>query len=144
MNPYYTLGGFIPPGQSFPANPEYHASTAIVMSIIVDNYDKKSVDPVDIKGLAKAMAWEKRYLSILLVFYLLIYLDLNNKGFATPFITYSFKKTSKLHLFFSIHKIIIMISYFSKIVYILKFSEFLTYFLQLILTQNFYFYRHFL
>ena len=72
VNPYYTLGGFIPPGQSFPANPEYHASTAIVMSIIVDNYDKKSVDPVDIKGLAKAMAWEKRYLSTYITCFLFI------------------------------------------------------------------------
>ncbi len=61
VNPYYALGGFIPPGESFPANPKYHESTAIVMSIIVDNYDKKSVDPSDVKGLAKAMAWEKRY-----------------------------------------------------------------------------------
>lgn len=27
VNPYYTLGGFIPAGESFPENPEYHKET---------------------------------------------------------------------------------------------------------------------
>jgi len=65
VQPYYALGGFIPQGESFPANPEYHKSTAIVMSIILDNYDKKSDKQVDVKGLARAMAWEKRFIEFM-------------------------------------------------------------------------------
>lgn len=65
VNPYYTLGGFIPPGESFPENPQYHKATAIVISIIIDNFDKKSKDLKDIVGRQKAMAWEKRFIEFM-------------------------------------------------------------------------------
>jgi hypothetical protein len=32
-----------------------------VLTIILDNYDKKSRDPVKVQGLERAMAWEQRY-----------------------------------------------------------------------------------
>ena len=51
VNAYYMLGGFIPKGESFPENPEYHRANAIVLTIILDNYDKKSRDPVNVQGL---------------------------------------------------------------------------------------------
>ena len=38
-------------------------STALVLSILVDNFDKKSKDQQDIIGLKKAMAWEKRFVA---------------------------------------------------------------------------------
>ena len=63
VNAYYMLGGIIPKGESFPENPEYHRANAIVLTIILDNYDKKSRDPVNVQGLERAMAWEKRWVS---------------------------------------------------------------------------------
>jgi hypothetical protein len=36
-------------------------ATTIVLTIILDNYDKKSRDPVKVQGLERAMAWEQRY-----------------------------------------------------------------------------------
>ena len=65
VNPYYCLGGFIPKGSSFPENPEYHKADAVVMSIIVDNYDAKSKDPNDIRGLERAMEWEKVFIDFM-------------------------------------------------------------------------------
>jgi hypothetical protein len=35
-------------------------ATTIVLTIILDNYDKKSRDPVKVQGLERAMAWEQR------------------------------------------------------------------------------------
>ncbi len=32
-----------------------------MLTIILDNYDKKSRDPVKVQGLERAMAWEQRY-----------------------------------------------------------------------------------
>ena len=49
VQPYYCLGGFIPPGQGFPQDPQYHKADAVVMSIIIDNFDPKSKDPADIR-----------------------------------------------------------------------------------------------
>ena len=40
-----------------------YQSTALVLSILVDNFDKKSKDQQDIIGLKKAMAWEKRFVA---------------------------------------------------------------------------------
>jgi len=65
VNPYYCLGGFIPKGSSFPENPEYHKADAVVMSIIVDNFDPKSKNPVDIRGLERAMKWEKVFIDFM-------------------------------------------------------------------------------
>lgn len=66
VSAYYILGGFIPNGNTgFPEDPEYFKSTAIVMSIIVDNYDPKSTDPKDVEGLKKAMLWEEAYINFL-------------------------------------------------------------------------------
>jgi len=65
VNAYYALGGFIPKGESFPEKPEYHKATAFVMTLLVDNFDKKSQDISDIKGLERAMAWEKRFVEFM-------------------------------------------------------------------------------
>ena len=65
VNPYYVLGGFIPEGSAFPDIPEYEKSEAIVMQIIVDNYDPNSSLEEDVKGLARAMAWEKKFVEFM-------------------------------------------------------------------------------
>ena len=65
VQPYYSLGGFIPKGQSFPENPEYHKADAVVISIINDNFDPKSQDPVDIRGLERAAEWEKVFVEFM-------------------------------------------------------------------------------
>jgi len=66
VNPYYVLGGFIPGGNTgFPENPKYHESTAVVISIIINNFDPKSSDPEDIRGLQKAMAWETKFVEMM-------------------------------------------------------------------------------
>ena len=46
VQPFFVLGGFIPPGQQgLGENPKYLESTAVVMSVIVDNFDLYSEDP---------------------------------------------------------------------------------------------------
>ena len=66
VNPYYVLGGFIPGGNTgFPENPKYHESTAVVISIIIDNFDPKSSNPQDIRGLQMAMAWETKFVALM-------------------------------------------------------------------------------
>ena len=65
VNPYYVLGGFIPEGETFPKSPQYQDSEAIILQIIIDNYDLKSTDPDDIQSLKRAMAWEKEFVSFM-------------------------------------------------------------------------------
>lgn len=66
VSPYYILGGFIPNGNTgFPKNPKYYESTALVMTIILDNYDTKSTDLDDITSLEKAMAWEEVFIDFM-------------------------------------------------------------------------------
>ena len=66
VSAYYILGGFIPNGNTgFPKNPKYYESTAIVMTIILDNYDTKSTDVEDVTSLEKAMAWEEVFINFM-------------------------------------------------------------------------------
>ena len=65
VNPYYVLGGFIPEDTSFPEDPQYQDSEAIVLQIIIDNYDTKSTDKKDIDGLKRAMAWELEFVNFM-------------------------------------------------------------------------------
>eukprot|EP00092_Neocalanus_flemingeri_P034693 GFUD01037748.1.p1 GENE.GFUD01037748.1~~GFUD01037748.1.p1 ORF type:complete len:796 (-),score=140.04 GFUD01037748.1:17-2356(-) len=65
VNPYYVLGGFIPEGEKFPQKPEYYKSQAIVMQIIIDNFDPKSEKEEDVKGLERAMAWEEKFVEFM-------------------------------------------------------------------------------
>ena len=65
VNPYYVLGGFIPEDTSFPEEPQYQNSEAIVLQIIIDNYDTKSTDKKDIDGLKRAMAWELEFVNFM-------------------------------------------------------------------------------
>jgi Niemann-Pick C1 protein len=64
--PFYMLGGFIPPGAvGFPENPDYTKSTAVVMTILVDNYDVYSEDPAVKKKLAQAKEWELTFINFM-------------------------------------------------------------------------------
>ena len=67
VNPYYVLGGFIPEGSAFPKpqDVQYEKSEAIVMQIIIDNYDPNSSEEEDVKGLARAMAWEEKFVEFM-------------------------------------------------------------------------------
>ena len=65
VNPYYVLGGFIPEGEAFPERPKYERSEAIILQIIIDNYDMKSEAEVDVKGLERAMAWEEQFVKFM-------------------------------------------------------------------------------
>ena len=66
IQPYWTLGGFIPENVTgFPEQPIYEDSTAVSMNIIVNNFDPHSEDPVDVQGLVKAKAWEKVYIEFM-------------------------------------------------------------------------------
>lgn len=43
VQPFVTLGGFIPEGTAgFPENPNYAAADTVVMTLLVDNYDAKN------------------------------------------------------------------------------------------------------
>ena len=66
VSAYYILGGFIPNGNTgFPEDPKYEESTAAVMTIILDNFDPKSDNEEDVKGLEKAMAWEEEFVKLM-------------------------------------------------------------------------------
>jgi len=65
VNPYYVLGGFIPEGESFPELPKYEDSEAIILQIIVDNYDTKSTDEEEIRALERAFAWEEEFIKFM-------------------------------------------------------------------------------
>ena len=65
IQPFYILGGFIPEGvMGLPENPDYHKSTAVVMSIIVNNWDMYSEDPMVQKNLRQAMVRKATSLAI--------------------------------------------------------------------------------
>ncbi|XP_040569202.2 LOW QUALITY PROTEIN: NPC intracellular cholesterol transporter 1-like [Lepeophtheirus salmonis] len=66
VQPYYMLGGFIPENEPFPQNPSYHEASAVVMSIMINNYDHNSPNPEEIKKLEKALEWEKAYVEFML------------------------------------------------------------------------------
>ena len=65
VNPYYVLGGFIPEGEAFPKNPEYEKSEAIVMQIIINNFDPHSEKEEDMKGIERAMKWEEQFVKFM-------------------------------------------------------------------------------
>ena len=66
IQPNLILGGFIPDNVTgFPENPNYEKSTAVTMNFIVNNFDPKSDDPVNVEGLEKAKAWEKVYIDFM-------------------------------------------------------------------------------
>lgn len=66
MNPYLPLGGFIPDNATgFPKDPEYFKSDAVVMSIIIDNFDPNSDEMDDVEGLKRAMAWELKFVEFM-------------------------------------------------------------------------------
>ena len=66
VQPYYCLGGFIPKDTGFPENPDYHRADALVITIILNNYDSQSKEEEDVKGLQRAMAWEKTFIEFML------------------------------------------------------------------------------
>ena len=65
VNPYYVLGGFIPEGEAFPKNPVYEKSEAIVMQIIINNFDPHSEKEEDVKGIERAMKWEEQFVKFM-------------------------------------------------------------------------------
>ena len=40
-------------------------SDAVVMTLVIDNYDKNSQEPEDVRGLERAMAWEKVFVEFM-------------------------------------------------------------------------------
>ena len=68
VQPYITLGGFIPEGEvGFPNNPDYLKSDAIVISILLNNHDPYSNDPLVQKQLAQAKEWEEMFINFMKV-----------------------------------------------------------------------------
>ena len=66
VQPYFVLGGFIPENSvGFPADPQYNEADAVVITFILDNYDIHSNDPIARRNLAKAMMWEKAFVSFM-------------------------------------------------------------------------------
>jgi len=63
VQPYFVLGGFIPEGAAaFPAEPDYAAASAVVLTFVVDNYDRATGGaPAEI-ALSKAKAWEASFI----------------------------------------------------------------------------------
>ena len=51
--------------EGFPERPAYKDSTAVVMQIIINNFDSKSTKPEDVEGLRKAMAWEEKFIEFM-------------------------------------------------------------------------------
>ncbi|KAB7495176.1 Niemann-Pick C1 protein [Armadillidium nasatum] len=56
--PYVAVGGFLDENETIAANPNYEQATALVISILNQNYDDKD-------KLGPALAWEKKYLDFL-------------------------------------------------------------------------------
>ena len=66
IQPFYILGGFIPDGvMGLPENPDYHKSTSVLMSVIVNNFDPYSEDPAIQKQLRQAKEWELAMINFL-------------------------------------------------------------------------------
>ncbi|XP_042237076.1 NPC intracellular cholesterol transporter 1-like [Homarus americanus] len=56
--PYTSLGGFLNDGDQISSNPRYTESTALVITILINNYpDKEQLGP--------ALAWEKKFLEFM-------------------------------------------------------------------------------
>ena len=53
--------------QSF-KDPDYSKATAVVITLLVDNYDIHSSDPEDQFNLRRAMSWEKAFVQFMLNF----------------------------------------------------------------------------
>ena len=51
--------------EGFPEKPHYEDSTAVVMQIIINNFDSKSTRVEDVEGLRKAKAWEKKFIEFM-------------------------------------------------------------------------------
>ena len=51
--------------EGFPERPHYEDSTAVVMQIIINNFDSKSTRLEDVEGLRKAKAWEKKFIEFM-------------------------------------------------------------------------------
>ena len=56
------LGGFIGEGENLPQDPDYTQATAVVMTILLDNYDMYSEDPKIQKKLDDAFEWEAAFI----------------------------------------------------------------------------------
>ncbi|KAK8738118.1 hypothetical protein OTU49_004053 [Cherax quadricarinatus] len=56
--PYTALGGFLKAGEVISENPMYTESTALVITILINNY-------LDTEKLAPALAWEKKFLEFM-------------------------------------------------------------------------------
>lgn len=73
VQPYFVLGGFQASASEAEGgeeaenggDPSYERATAVVMTIINDNYDAKSTDPVVQSKLARAKLWEKAFVSFM-------------------------------------------------------------------------------
>lgn len=66
VQPFFVLGGFIPDGVSgLPQNANYQGSKAVVMSIIVDNYDLYATDHESQKKLRNAREWEAAFIDFM-------------------------------------------------------------------------------
>lgn len=57
MEPAIAVGGFLSPGQDL-QNPPYEKATAIILTILVNNYHNKA-------KLLPAMEWEERYICVI-------------------------------------------------------------------------------
>ena len=66
MFPFVVLGGFLPDGAKISTKAEYENSNAVVLTFLVDNYDGKSDDPIVIRKLERAKAWEKEFVRFML------------------------------------------------------------------------------
>ena len=66
VQPYFVLGGFVDENAThFPKDPDYSKATALVITLLVDNYDIHSSDPEDQLELRKAMSWEKAFVQFM-------------------------------------------------------------------------------
>lgn len=57
VEPAIAVGGFLSPGQDL-HNPPYEKATAIILTILVNNYHNKA-------KLVPAMEWEERYIYVI-------------------------------------------------------------------------------
>lgn len=68
VQPYIVMGGFIPEGEvGFPTNPDYLSSDAIVITILLNNHDPYSEDPLVQKELELAKEWEEMFINFMKV-----------------------------------------------------------------------------
>ena len=65
VQPYFVLGGFQSENDDPSDEPAYERATAVVMTIINDNYDAKSTDPAVQKKLQRARLWESAFVAFM-------------------------------------------------------------------------------